>query len=141
MAYLPKIEIGVNSIRNKNNLGEFVEMFLPGNPNQQYAALAIILELKWSRSSEYQDLKWIMEKHAVSQRIFERAREKLNKLGILEHATNLSGKTKGRHGWKLSSRFANSLRLLADRFSGLVNDKGPSRCQRDFAELNYILKR
>ena len=141
MAYLPKIGIAYSAIQKRKEIGELMELLYPGNPNQQYAALSIVLELKWADSDGYQELTWIMEKHNIPRRIFERARERLHKLGILEHATNLSAKTNGAHGWKLSSRFSCTLKLLGDKWSGCMTDKSPGRSQRDFTELNYIIKK
>ena len=141
MAYVPKIGIAYNAIQKRKEIGELIELLYPGNPNQQFAGLSIVLELKWADSEGYQELKWIMEKHNIPRRIFERARERLHKLGILEHATNLSSKSNGVHGWKLSTRFACALNQFGEKWSACTTDKSPGRSQRDFAELNYIIKR
>jgi hypothetical protein len=141
MAYIPKIGIAHNAIQKRSELGELMELLFTGNPNQQYAALTMVLELKWSETEGFQELRWIMEKHGIPKRIFERARERLHKLGILEHATNLSGRTNGTHGWKLSSRFSCALKSFAEKWASRVSDKSPGRSQRDFAELHYIMKK
>jgi hypothetical protein len=65
MAYIPKIGIACNAIQKRSEIGELVELLFTGNPNQQYAALAVVLELKWSGTEGFQELRWIMEKHGI----------------------------------------------------------------------------
>ena len=111
-------------------------MLVPGNRNQQYAAAAIFLELKWSKGL-VPSLTHLEKKHRISRRILQRARARLARLGVIEHISYLSNRYGGQHGWRLSSRFATALRQLATK-SMLLRDKATSTQDKDGILLQLI---
>ena len=105
-----------------SDYSDLVEMLFPGNRNQQYAAMCILFELKWS-GPILCDLIFLEQKHGVSRRILQRTRVKLVRLGLIEHISSFNLRYGGRAGWKLSTRFEAALRRLADKCKLLRNRK------------------
>jgi len=97
-----------------SDYSDLVEMLLPGNRNQQHAAVCILFALKWS-GPILRDLAFLEQKHDISRRILQRTRAKLARLGLIEHISSFNSRYEGRAGWKLSTRFEAALRRLADK--------------------------
>lgn len=56
---------------------------------------------------------YLERKYGISRRILQRTRAKLSRLGLIEHVSYLNSRYGDQHGWRLSSRFENSLVQLA----------------------------
>lgn len=111
-------KISFNHRKEISDYSDLVEILFPGNRNQQHAAACILFELKWA-DNIVGNLVYIENKYNISQRILQRARAKLSKLGLIEHISKFNSRYGGRQGWKLSTRFESSLRRLADKCATL----------------------
>jgi hypothetical protein len=109
-----KIDFQHRRIPQISDFAELIEILVPGNRNQQHAAVAIFFELKWAKGI-LPSLAYLEREYEISRRILERARAKLTRLGLIEHVSYLNSRYGGQHGWKLSSRFETALRQLAER--------------------------
>jgi len=120
-----KIDFHHRRISQFSDITELIEMLFPGNRNQQYAAACIFFELKWAKGI-VPNLKYIEGKYGVTRRILQRARAKLARLGLIEHVSYLNSRYGGRHGWRLSTRFEQGLKLLALRCTDFRETMGAS---------------
>jgi len=130
-----KIDFQHRRISQLSDFTELMEMLFPGNRNQQHAATCIFSELKWA-DDMVPNLAYVETKHGISRRILQRARAKLNRLGIIEHVGYLNNRYGGRYGWRLSGRFETALRLLAEKCK-LFREKNGSR-RKDEALLVFM---
>ncbi len=121
-----KIDFHHRRISRLSDFTELIELAFPGNRNQQHAAACIFFELKWS-DSVVPHLGYVERKYDISRRVYQRARAKLSRLGLIEHVSYLNTRYGGQHGWRLSSRFETGLRLLADKCQSFRDTKGSSR--------------
>ena len=121
-----KIDFHHRRIAQISDFAELVEMLLPGNKNQQHAAVCVLFELKWS-GSIVPNLCYIENKYNVSRRILQRTRAKLSCLGLIEHISYLNSRYGGQQGWKLSSRFERGLNNLAQKCTELRDTKTSSK--------------
>ena len=109
-----KIDFRYRRISQISDFTELIEMLFPGNRNQQHAAACIFFELKWANSM-VPNMAYLEKRYDISRRILQRARAKLTRLGLIEHVSYLNSRYGGQHGWKLSSRFENAMRQLAEK--------------------------
>lgn len=109
-----KIDFHHRRISRLSDFTELVEMLFPGSRNQRYAASCIFFELKWARGI-VPNLKYIEAKYHITRRVFQRARAKLARIGLIEQVSRLNSRYDGQQGWRLSSRFETGLRQLAGR--------------------------
>ena len=123
-------KISFNHRKEISDNSDLVEMFFPGNRNQQHAAACILFELKWSKNLILQNLSFIEQRYIVSSRILQRARAKLSRIGLIEHISSFNSRYNGKTGWKLSSKFEAALKKLADK-SSLLRDKNSSSKEKD----------
>ena len=121
-----KIEFRYRQIPQLSDFTELIQILLPGNRNQQHAAACIFFELKWHQSI-VPNMAHMESKYDISRRILQRTRAKLSRLGLIEHVSYLNSRYGGQSGWKLSSRFEQALRQLADKASAFRNLKGNSQ--------------
>ena len=121
-----KIAFRYRRISQLADFSELIEMLFPGNRNQQHAAASIYFELKWCQSI-VPNMANLESKYEISRRILQRTRAKLAKLGLIEHVSYLNSRYGGQSGWKLSSRFEQALRQLADKISMFRNCEGCSQ--------------
>lgn len=105
---------------------ELMEVLIPGNRNQQHTAACIFFELKWANSI-VPNLAFLESKYDISRRILQRTRSKLSRLGLIEHVSYLNSRYDGQHGWKLSTRFEQSLNQLAQKCASLRDTKTSSK--------------
>ena len=130
-------KINFNHRKEISDYSDLVEMLFPGNRNQQHAAACILFELKWT-DLLMPNMAHLEAKYDISRRILQRTRAKLSKLGLIEHVSYLNSRYGGQHGWKLSGRFASSLKHLADRYNIFRNtrtgSKEKERLLLDFAD-------
>ena len=124
-----KIDFHHRRISQISDFTELIEMLFPGNRNQQYAAACIFLELKWA-DAIVTNLAYIEIKYNVSRRIFQRARAKLTRLGLIEHVSYLNSRYGGQHGWRLSSKLEQGLGQLAAKCR-LFREKTKSSRKKD----------
>ena len=101
-------------------------MLFPGNRNQQHAAACIFFELKWTNGIVPNMAKF-EARYCISHRILQRTRAKLSRLGLIEHISYLNNRYGGQQGWKLSSRFEQGLKHLAEICTRLRDMKTSSK--------------
>ena len=131
-----KIDFHHRRISQLSDFTELIEMFFPGNRNQQHAAACIFFELKWG-DSIVPNLGHLESKYDISRRVLQRARAKLSRLGLIEHVSYLNSRYGGQHGWKLSSRFETALKKLAERCS-VLRGKTTSSKEKDAIMLELM---
>ena len=119
-------KISFNHRKDISDYSDLVEILFPGNRNQQHAAACIFFELKWL-DCLVPNMADLETKYNISCRILQRTRAKLSKLGLIEHVSYLDSRYGGQHGWKLSSRFENALKKLAQRCVGFRDIKISSK--------------
>ena len=125
-----KIEFHHRRIRQLDDVTELVEMFFPGNRNQQHAAARILLSLR--RTAEVvPSLSGLQDDYRISRRTLQRTRAKLSRLGLIERVTWMNSRYGGREGWKLSSRMGTALRQLAEKIDRWRRDQRPQRFQKE----------
>jgi hypothetical protein len=134
-----KIDFHHRRIGQLSDFTELIEMLFPGNRNQQHAAACIFFELKWANSI-VPNMAYIESKYDVTHRVFQRARAKLTRLGLIEHVSYLNSRYGGQHGWKLSSRFETAMKQLADKCS-TFRETTPSSKEKDLMLLQFVAAR
>ena len=130
MPEITKMVFRYRTISQISDYTEWVELLFPGNRNQQHAAGRILFELKWA-DSLLPNMACLEGKYHISRRILQRTRAKLARLGVIEHVSYLNSRYGGQDGWKLSSRFSSSLRLLAEKTDQWRNDKQLSKKEKE----------
>ena len=133
-----KISFISNRIYRLSDYTELIEMFFPGNKNQQHAAASILFELKWA-DSIVPNLVYIENKYSVSRRVLQRARAKLSRLGLIEHISYLNIRYGGQSGWKLSMRFSSSLRKLAEYTELWAKEIGPKTQDKERMLIDLLI--
>ncbi|MCH7556594.1 MAG: hypothetical protein IIB56_03955 [Planctomycetes bacterium] len=121
-----KIDFQHRRISQMSDFTELMEVLIPGNRNQQHNAACIFFELKWANSI-VPNLAFLESKYDISRRILQRTRSKLSRLGLIEHVSYLNSRYDGQHGWKLSTRFEQSLNQLAQKCASLRDTKTSSK--------------
>ena len=125
-----KIDFRFGRISQIDDITDLLNVFFPGNQNQQHAAAQIILVLKQAEGV-VASLSSLRHRHGISRRTLERTRGKLARLGLIEHVTWMNSRYGGQQGWKLSGRMSGSLRLLADKIGQWRDDTRPERRDKD----------
>jgi hypothetical protein len=130
MTACTKIDFRYRRISQRADITDLVEMFFPGNRNQQHAAARILLALKADKQpvASLTCLEWI---HNISRRTLQRTRAKLARLGLIERVTWMNSRYGGQQGWKLSSRMRTALQQLAGRIDEWRKDRRPERMEKD----------
>ena len=131
-----KIAFQHRKISQLSDFTELIEMFFPGNRNQQHAAACIFFELKWANSI-VPNLAHLEQKYSISRRILQRTRAKLSRLGIIEHISYVNSRYGGQHGWKLSSRFETALKQLATKCASFRGVK-TSLKEKDLMLVEFV---
>ena len=108
-----KIDFRYAHIPQLRDYTDLITILFPDNRNQRYAAACIYYQLKWSHSL-VPNLAALEAKYSLSRRTVQRARAKLARLGVIEHISSLNARYGGQQGWRLSGRFEQGLRHLAD---------------------------
>ena len=121
------------------DFSELSEMLFPDNHNRQYAGTCMFLELKWT-SALVPNMAHLESKYDISRRILQRTRAKLARLGVIEHVSYLNSRYGGQHGWKLSTRFENALKQLAEKCAGFRNAKITSK-EKDLMLVEFTSAR
>ena len=132
-----KIDFGHRRIRQIGDVTDLVEMFFPGNRNQQHAAARILLALK-SAEDLVPSLRVLEKEHGISRRTVERTRAKLARLGLIEHFTLMNSRHSGQEGWRLSGRMSTALRQLAGKLDEWRSDKRPERGRKDLQLVDLL---
>lgn len=130
-----KIAFRYRRISQLADFSELVEMLFPGNRNQQHAAACLFFELKWAQSM-VPNMAKLESQYSISRRILQRTRAKLARLGLIEHVSYLNSRYGGQSGWKLSSRFEQALRQLAEKAGTFRNPKASSK-EKDSMLLQF----
>ena len=131
-----KIGFQHRRISQLSDFTELIEIFFPGNRNQQHAAACIFFELKWA-DHIVPNLVYIETKYGVTRRILQRTRAKLTRLGLIEHVSYLNSRYGGQHGWRLSSRFETALRQMAEKCT-MLREKTTSTQEKDHMLLQLV---
>jgi hypothetical protein len=114
MSESAKLDFRRRRIRQIGDVTDLVEMFFPGNPNQQHAAARILLALKGAPGL-VRSLGDLERRYRISRRTLQRTRAKLAEFGLIEHVTWMNRRYGGLTGWKLSGQMSTALRQLADK--------------------------
>lgn len=132
-----KIDFRYRRISRMGDITDLVEVFLPGNRNQQHAADRILLALK-AASKPVLSLSHLEDRYEISRRTLQRTRAKLSRLGLIEHVTWMNTRHGGREGWRLSSRMSTALRTLADKIEQWRDDDHPDRSKKEHALTDLL---
>ena len=132
-----KVELRYRRVQGIRDITDFMALLFPGNRNQQFAASCIILEL---RASDHllPDMAHIERDYDISRRTLQRARAKLNRLGLIERIGFLNKQAHGEAGWRLSGRFTTSLRLLANTWQEWRARKDPIQEKKDRSLIDLM---
>ncbi|MFC1611493.1 hypothetical protein ACFL6C_11075 [Myxococcota bacterium] len=125
-----KIEAGFNTLNRIQDLDDMAAVLFPGNPRHQHAFAVIFFVLKWSDGA-VADLCRCVLAHGVSQRVFERTRAKMRRLGLIDHVSRFNKKHGYREGWVLSTRFCKSLEHLAAQIGVAMTAKVGKQREKD----------
>lgn len=125
-----KVELRHRRVQAIRDITDFMAMLFPGNRNQQYAASCIILELRQA-DGLLPDMAYIERDYQISRRTLQRARAKLNRLGLIERVGFLNKQSHGDAGWRLSGRFTTSLRFLANTWQDWRAMDDPIQTKKD----------
>ena len=132
-----KIDFRARRIGQITDFTDLVEMLFPHNRNQQHAAARILYELKWAHCM-VPNLSYLLQKYSLSRRTVQRVRAKLARLGLIERVTWMNSRYGGQQGWKLSSRFISSLRLLSEKVDQWRSDTRPSLKDKEAALADLL---
>lgn len=130
MAEPTKIAFRHRRVRELQDVTDLVEIFFPGNRNQQHAAARILIELK-SAEGLVPTMAHLEREHGISRRTLQRTRAKLARLGLIERISRFNTRYGGAEGWRLSTRMSSSLRALADTLDRWRQDHSPRRVEKD----------
>ena len=108
MSESTKIEFRHRRIQQVADITDIVSILFPGSRKQRHAAGCILFELEWA-NHRVPNLAYMENRYGISRRVLQRARAKLARLGMIEHAGMLNSRNPGESGWKLSGRFATAL--------------------------------
>ena len=117
-----KVDIHHRRISQLSDFAELMEILFPGNRSQQYAAVCIFFELKWS-SELIPSMSKYQEQYNISRRTLERTRAKLSRLGMIEYISHVNNRYGNQYGWMLSPRLVRTLRQLAEKYALYKNQK------------------
>ena len=133
-----KIDFAARRTREIDDITDLVQVFFPGNRNQQHAAGRILLALK-TATQPVPSLSYLEDRYGISRRTLQRTRAKLSRLGLIERISWMNSRYGGQEGWKLSSRMSTALRSLADKIDFWRKDACPERILKD-KQLIELLK-
>ena len=132
-----KVELRHRRVQAIRDITDFMALLFPGNRNQQYAASCIILELR-AASQLLPDMAYLEREYQISRRTLQRARAKLNRLGLIERIGFLNKQSNGDAGWRLSGRFTTSLRFLANTWQDWREDRNLLSTKKDLAIIELM---
>ena len=133
-----KIDFTARRIREITDITDLVQVFFPGNRNQQHAAARILMALK-TAAGLIRSLSHLEDRYGISRRTLQRTRAKLSRLGQIERISWMNSRYGGQEGWKLSCRMGTALRSLADKIDHWRKDACPERILKD-KQLIELLK-
>ena len=125
-----KIDFAARRIREIGDITDLIQVFFPGNRNQQHAAGRILLALK-AATQPVPSLSYLEDRYEISRRTLQRTRAKLSKLGLIERISWMNSRYGGQEGWKLSSRMSTALRLLADKIDDWRKENRSDRIEKE----------
>jgi len=137
MAESTKITFAARKIREISDITDLVQVFLPGNRNQQHAAGRILLALKAAKQP-VPSLSHLEDPYEISRRTLQRTRAKLSRLGLIERISWMNSRYGGQEGWKLSSRMSTALRLLADKIDDWRKDNQSDRIEKELTLVGLL---
>ena len=130
-----KIDFHHRRISQLSDFSELIEVLFPDNRNQQYAAMCLFYELKWSKLM-VPNLAYIEKEYNISYRILQRTRAKLSRIGLIEHISYLNNRYGGQYGWRLSTCLERTLNRLALKCSDFRNTEINSK-EKDALLLSF----
>ena len=125
-----KIDFVARRIREIGDITDLIQVFFPGNRNQQHAAGRILLALK-AATQPVPSLSYLEDRYEISRRTLQRTRAKLSRLGLIERISWMNSRYGGQEGWRLSGRISTALRGLADKIDSWRKNDCPERKQKD----------
>lgn len=131
-----KIDFRHRRVHDLDDLCDFLEVFFPGNRNQQHAAGRILLLLKEAWPDVVASFASLEREHGISRRTLQRTRAKLSRLGLIERLGRPGQGTVT--GWRLSGRMSTSLRRLAEKLDIWRRDFRSIRRQKDALLLDFF---
>lgn len=132
-----KVELRHRRVQAIRDITDFMALLFPGNRNQQHAASCILLELR-ETDHLLPDMAYMEGKYQITRRTLQRARAKLNRLGLIERIGFLSKQSNGDAGWRLSGRFTTSLRLLANTWQDWRATDDRTQTKKDQALIELM---
>lgn len=132
-----KIDFRHRRVQDVDDVTDLVAMLFPGNRNLQHAAARILIELR-ACDQLLPDMAYLEVEHEISRRTLQRARAKLNRLGLIERIGFLNIRHHGQAGWRLSKRFSSSMRRLAQTWDTWGENRDSTRCRRDTALVETL---
>ncbi len=130
MTEVTKITFAARKIREISDITDLVQVFFPGNRNQQHTAGRILLALK-AATQPVRSLSYLEDRYGISLRTLQRTRAKLSRLGLIERISWMNSRYGGQEGWILSGRMSTALRQLADKIDSWRKDDQPERKGKD----------
>ena len=132
-----KIDFVARRIREIGDITDLIQVFFPGNRNQQHAAGRILLALK-AATQPVPSLSYLEDRYEISRRTLQRTRAKLSRLGLIERISWMNSRYGGQEGWKLSSRMSTALRLLADKIDDWRKDNQSDRIEKELTLVGLL---
>lgn len=128
-----KVELGYNRIARITDLAALAIILFPGNRSHQRVFLAIVIELKYADGQFLSSLDCVCDKYGMSRRVFELARAKMRRVGLVDHVSRFNQRHGYREGWVFSKRFQRSLVQLSELWQGFcaVGDERQAHKDRD----------
>lgn len=137
MAEWTKIEFRHRQVQQIDDITDLIIILFPGNRNQQHAAARILMELRASTGLMH-DMAYMEQQFNISRRTLQRARAKLNRMGLIERVGFLNARHHGEAGWRLSTRFSSSLHRLANQWSEWRSCEDHQRHRKDAALVELL---
>ena len=132
-----KIDFAARRIREIGDITDLVQVFFPGNRNQQHAAARILMALK-AATQPIRSLTYLEDRYGISRRTLQRTRAKLSRLGLIERISWMNSRYGGQEGWKLSSRMSTALRLLANKIDDWRKDNQSDRIEKELTLVGLL---
>jgi hypothetical protein len=132
-----KIDFRHRRVQAIDDITDLVAMLFPGNRNLQHAAARILIELRAS-DQLLPDMAHLEAEYDISRRTLQRARAKLNRMGLIERIGFLNRRHHGQAGWRLSKRFSSSMRRLAQTWDAWSENRDLARLRKDVALVETL---
>lgn len=137
MKPLTKIDFHARRLVEARDMIDLVVALFPTSRNQQRAAAHLLVELKYA-GELLPSLNHVAKRAKVSPRTLQRARAKLRRLGLIDFVTWMNRRHGGEEGWRLSTRFSQAARTMADQFEQWRQRNEAASKRRDLILCNLL---